>query len=205
MMSTVTLEYIDELLAYPSEQPIKLWTTQHRCAVQTLQAGQHVGRREYVRGKNEDEDARCRKLMAYKWMVAQMRKWGLSVEADAVPIWTFLSPPLSRSDWRWEDRPDDKLLIIQVPIGRTLISFHQPWEKFLNYAYDPARKYLIANAEDAKTKDCQERNLSDCEKSWEKMFCLTLARSSGFRWSLILQAALPVLYESDVCEIQDDW
>jgi hypothetical protein len=204
MNNTVTLADIEKLLGFPSEQLVPLWTIQHRCAVKTLRAGQYVSRRDYVRGK--DQDDKCRKLRAYQWMADQMQRRGLPLEADAVPIWAFFSDPRGPC---WQDRPDDKLLRIQIPKGRMLISFHKAWDRFLKAGADPTREYLKANDEDEKALQAanykQPRPI-DCENSWQKIFCLSLARSPGFLLGLTLQAALPILYESDeVGGPQDQW
>ena len=194
----LTVAHIEQLRSCDPDTRIRLWTTQDPGAVAQLdREGQLVGDPNFAR-------------QSYDWMTEQMNQ-RLPPEngLNGLPVWALVVRPSPVAG--------STLLELEVPRHRVLFSFYTPWELLLGVFSDIHRSsgnwlstawltvpYLVANdADEARRAEdfCKIPPETECRKTWEKIFDLSLAATPGFRWGqgTILQAVLRRIYRSDVC------
>jgi Domain of unknown function (DUF3841) len=209
---SITSDYVGAVRSCPDERRITVWSIQHRLVVDQLQT---TGRFE-----TKAHFALSKPQVAYSWMIDQMRDRGLTVVKDRVPLWTFLSQPPGRTDPTFVVGQDDRLLRLEIPKGRMLISFHWPWAYRLLGSH-PHRFYLRSTVGERVQFDLSSHKLppkEECERSWVKIFGLGIIHQEGFsRWDTRnvpsphendiyrLQATAAYFLLTDLIEVIDDW
>jgi hypothetical protein len=188
-------------------------------AVARLQAtGQLTGDSEFTFDPPKYQIGR---KSAYSWMQAQMRH-RIPTYDEELPIWGLLSRPDAESKPK-----EDRLLLLEIPKNRMLMSFYQPRCRLLGVmaciektnrwpesGFDSLCPYFstsksekerrefvegVSNGSGARTSRWDEE---ECRTTWERMFDLTLAQNSDFLWSPIyLQTMMPMIYSSDLREV----
>ena len=117
-----TLEDIQKLISCSDDTLIEIWSMQHSAAIEHL----HVNGSLLVNADFafSSEDNKRGKKAAYSWMQAQMGV-RLTKYQGELPIWRLLSRP------QFSNRQNDKLLRLEIPKSRILISFYEPWRRLL--------------------------------------------------------------------------
>jgi hypothetical protein len=207
---------IGRFLACPSDTPVVAWSLQRSGAIGCLEKnGILTGDPQYSLAK-----AKVGKKTAYEWM-RQMMAERLHDYHQEWPIWCFLTRPIMPTE-----NPDDKLLRMEIPKPRMLISFYEGWVKLLgvmnhleqNGNQWPEQWLLYQEAPCLSPFEDKPLSYKDgmpvprpfsfderkCRSSWEQIFDLTLFGRAGFAWGassppyLLLQAMVPVIFQSDV-------
>ncbi len=220
----VSQEDIERFLSCKADQPVTLWSMQQPGAVECLEStGRLLGNPAFAFAPERTGKSQAGKKDAYAWMNQQMKKRLGECEHD-LPIWALLSRP------EYTTRGGDRLLRIEVPKSRILVSFYQPWHQLLGvmahlecnggrwphlWASDSC-PYVSAKANDkgkeflggGDGREAMPRPRrakwpeDECRASWEGMFDLSEASRDGFLWQPIsLQAMLFVIFRSDLKEI----
>lgn len=200
MPDNPTLDDIDQLIKAPAATLITLWTMQQPGAVQQLR---DTGRLMVDPEFSFVEYGKPGKRGAYTWMQDQMQKRLIGYGGE-LPVWALLSRPTKIT------REGDLLLRLEIRKDRMLVCFHRPWDRLLGIMssleenggvwppLDPG--YFAACSDDKLQPGQPQPTETECRTSWEKMFNLELAWSSGFCWPFMLQAMLPRLDGYDVRE-----
>ncbi len=216
--STITVGDLDYLCSSPDETHVVVWSMQQPEAVDRLLTdGILSGDPHFAFAPDVAGKIRPGIKAAYAWMQQQMTR-RLKGYQQELPVWTLLSRPSHTT------RKSDKLLRLEIPKSRMLISFYQAWcdlrptfavlEQSEGWPEDwslSARPYVATDADDARRhiylKDANgaqrtQWDENECRLSWERIFDLTLARSENFLWSdLVLQGTVPAIYRADVRDI----
>jgi hypothetical protein len=214
---------VEGFLSSADDAPITLWSMQQPGALEILRkTGRLAGNPVFAFAPDCAGKVPAGKKGAYTWMQQQMAKRVRHYQQE-LPIWALFSRP------EHTNRRNDKLLRIEVPKSRMLVSFYHPWEKLLgimnrleanNWVWPdiwpaPLCPYLFVDEEDEEAQGFDsiggrprgERarryhwDEGRCRASWERMFDLRLARRERFLWTPIyLQAMLPNVFLTDVKE-----
>ena len=113
-----TIEGIQKLINCSDDTFIEIWSMQHEAAIKHLRTrGSLTGDPKFVFPPTEGN---LGKRSAYQWMQARMKD-RLSEFQGELPIWGLLSRP------QFSNKKDDKLLRLEIPKSRMLVSFHKPW------------------------------------------------------------------------------
>ena len=206
----VSVQCIASLAECPPGTMIRMWTLQHKDAVEQLKSNGHLT----VQPEYSFPDSKQRwKLAAYEWMKGEMQQRIPGYKGE-LPVWCGLSD--SSVSENYDRNTNDILLRVEVPMERALIHFRHGWENVLESfqaigkdgEFTGSRNpYLVANEADQRevhSKNCRipSHSKDEYRASWKKIFDLGLATSNGFCWAQgsPLQAVLPLLYLDDVME-----
>lgn len=212
----VPLERIRHLRETSADTPLMVWSIQHRLAIDELERGQLVA--SYHRVKHE-------RLPATRWMADEMRRRGLELGTDDSPMWLFLEEPPLRNDAVWGNPPshgaDHRLLNLLIPLKRMLISYHWPWANTFLHEFrpNPVRFYLSSSQVERESLGFPIPPEAECQRSWQRLFDLTLVDETGFSWEdsrsaggpsplsdfFRLQATVPCLLRSDLISVSNEW
>jgi hypothetical protein len=213
-----TAEDLQKLIDCSHDALVEIWSMQQADAVKQLRTeGSLTGNPDFAFSGAYDQPG---KKPAYRWLQAQMKKRLVGYGGE-LPVWCLFVRPTSSK------RKGDRLLRLEIPKSRMLISFYKPWSELLcimarlgevesdwpaNWGW--CRPYIPIDKIDQQRifKD-QDRALRDadrartftwdeqeCRASWERMFDLKLAAQTQSFWGLQLQAMVPALLVSDVLD-----
>jgi hypothetical protein len=124
---------VERFLSCADDMTITLHSMQQPGAIKRLKKqGRLTGNPDFAFCPDDTGKVQAGKKGAYTWMQQQMEKRVHNYQQE-LPIWALLSPPDNTT------RPNDKLLRIEVPKNRMLVSFYQPWHELL-HIYGRSRK-----------------------------------------------------------------
>jgi len=208
----ISVDEIERFLRSPGDTPIVAWSMQNTGAIELLKKNGHLtGDPKYM-----FVSARPGKRAAYEWM-RQMMANRIDNYQQEWPVWCLPSRPQSTRNI------DDKLMRLEIPKSKMLISFYQPWEsllgvmafletrnmqwpsQWLHFECDsPLFNPIVDDSWDDNWPNVIPVTFDEkeCRASWEQIFDLTLAGRKGFGWwgiprlqAMVSEVTMPELME----------